>query len=299
MANNIKNHTSWCLSNIESQSVGVDWLTCTQIREVGVSPLLGETKKVVSEMVARGNDRMSWKGQGYFGERAGGASWGVRGDSYLSTLSSDTAREFWLRVGRWATNCTRIDLQVTQRLSVQDLDAFDRLEQHLYSRPGGRGKPVAVTRIRDSKGGNTVYLGSRSSDVYMRVYDKGVELKTEEPGVLIRFEVELKRALAKRALANLLENPTPEAEMAGIVAGYFGKRSVSIDIANRCSLEVARVENFSDSQRRLIYLAKVVRPMVARLKEAGLSDAAMAVLFAERCDTIPLLAEETKPYWRD
>lgn len=278
-------------------SIGVDWITATQFRIDDVKPLLKVAKGIVSKEVQRGNDRRTWKGQGYFGERAGGASWGVRGDTYIAMLSSGCARENWREVGEWATNCTRLDLQQTILLEEEDRGFFDRMEAFLLSRPAGRGRSAQVTRVRDSKGGNTLYLGSRTSDVYYRVYDKGVESGTYEPGRLIRFEIELKRDLAKTAMLNVLRSKSEKDEILSIIAGLFGRQSVNISSSYVQLLEVACVDSSSDVQQRLRYLAKSVRPLVQKLISAGFEDEAMACLFAKPGDYVPPLAEETKPWW--
>lgn len=80
--------------------------------------------------------------------------------------------------------CTRLDLQVTKSMPEWD------------------NRQKAYKRLRDPKSliqsdtGTTLYIGARTSDSFWRLYDK-----TE---VLLRVEVELKGANAKRAWAAIV-----------------------------------------------------------------------------------------------
>jgi hypothetical protein len=56
---------------------------------------------------------------------------------------------------------------------------------------------------RDSEHGETLYIGSRTSNIFLRIYDKGAELGTDD--VWVRVELELKAGKA-RQFANLIAN---------------------------------------------------------------------------------------------
>lgn len=272
-------HPSFVLPEIVNADAGVDWLTCTQIRAGGTAALQEEVRRVVFREVEAGNDRRTWKGQGYYGERAGGASWGVREDTYLAVLTSDCARDNWQSVSRWATNCSRIDLQVTLLLGKPDIFLFDQLEAHFLALPARRGRVPDICRVRDNKGGNTIYIGSRTSDKYLRIYDKGVEGKTNVPGELIRFEVEYKRGLAKQCLTWLSAEQSPTLSIAQKTVAAFKPLLVEFGGSPLTIVEVARAERIPDNKRRLAYLSKCVRPLIDRLRESGLGDEAMKILF--------------------
>ena len=59
------------------------------------------------------------------------------------------------------------------------------------------GQIRSYSQIESSGGGHTIYLGSRASEKFARIYDKGVE--AGEGGDWKRFEVELKGDVAKEA----------------------------------------------------------------------------------------------------
>lgn len=55
----------------------------------------------------------------------------------------------------------------------------------------------------DSDGGATLYVGARTSNIFLRIYDKGAEMHTDD--VWVRVELELKGPKA-RQMANLIAN---------------------------------------------------------------------------------------------
>lgn len=90
--------------------------------------------------------------------------------------------------------------------------------------------------------GATLYLGSRQSDIMLRIYDKqleqiakGVEAAAETPW--IRWEMELKNEYANMALTDLLEGVDVGSLCFGILSNYF--RIIVLDNSNksRCSMD--------------------------------------------------------------
>ena len=64
-----------------------------------------------------------------------------------------------------------------------------------------------VTRIQAHSGsatGETLYIGSRTSERYLRIYDKGVEQNSAPSGQWLRIELEVKGKRAKLAFVDLL-----------------------------------------------------------------------------------------------
>jgi len=86
---------------------------------------------------------------------------------------------------------SRLDLQAT--ISGVDIDL-----EGMYSRLAQRGKNVSV--IRNSAGGETLYIGSRKSSRFVRIYRKTSRRDGYEG---VRFEVEFKKPLAKEAWLRL------------------------------------------------------------------------------------------------
>lgn len=115
--------------------------------------------------------------------------------------------------------CTRIDINVTDRLSLLSLtDIIDALEKGNYA--GFRDYDIRHSK-RGKYKGTTIYFGSRNGQKFGRVYDKMAESKGKEVG--IRYEVEFKESLADEvfnAYASA-ENKSRLATLANVLSGSF------------------------------------------------------------------------------
>lgn len=108
--------------------------------------------------------------------------------------------------------------------------------------------------------GATLYLGSRQSDIMLRIYDKqleqiakGIEAAADTPW--IRWEMELKNEYANIALMDLLEGKDVGSLCFGILSNYF--RIIVLDDSNkcRCSIEETWKEFLGEvSQIRLFVM---------------------------------------------
>jgi hypothetical protein len=258
---------------------GVDWLTCTQAKTPNCDLLLQRGRAIVKEENRYGNDLTHWKGFGYHGWRSGGASVGERGDTFICTLSSETADSHWRSIAHLCTNASRIDLQSTYLLTQQHLGFFDSLHKHLESLQNQRGRKATLSRVQDNKGSNTIYIGSKHSDLLIRIYDKGIEQLSHPRETLIRIEIQLRNGIAWKYLIQLRELPDPNSTIAASIPQHLTRFKIAIPFLLDSSLEVARVEKTSDNQKRLAYLQKCVRPLVEKLIVDGHADDILTALF--------------------
>lgn len=98
-----------------------------------------------------------------------------------------------------------------------------------------RWRNLSESYIDGCKVGHTVYLGSRRSDIMLRVYDKGLERGGIGPWV--RWELELKDSRACAAVRSLLASEDIGGVCVGILSNYF--RVIVLDDCNksRCSTD--------------------------------------------------------------
>lgn len=95
---------------------------------------------------------------------------------------------------------TRLDVAIDvidTELSPRKL--YEQLQSGKAQTKGGRGYKM----WEKHDGGQTLYIGSRTSNIFLRIYDKGAELHTDD--VWVRVELELKGGKA-REFANLIAN---------------------------------------------------------------------------------------------
>lgn len=136
--------------------------------------------------------------------------------------------ESWLNLDKIQRYLTKTELTVTR------WESFER---------------VSASRIKDQSGsdpmdtGETMYLGSRASNSFARIYDKLLELKSKMnrderraaesedalPDHWIRFELELKRQHAQEVANGLLNASNPADYALGVLRGKIDFKSTTGD----------------------------------------------------------------------
>jgi DNA relaxase NicK len=261
------------LPAVETRSAAVDFLTITAV-DTGVKTALCERALKTSAILEEfGEQRKSWHWRGYSGFRTGGMAYGERQDSAIAMLSGIDCQAFWSIFAPHSTNCTRVDLAVTIRLKK----CSPRLLENYVKWAREEGSPALrrLTSVTSGDGtGKTLYVGSRSSDQFGRVYDKGAQIKNPlEIHRLYRYEVEFKRDRAALVLGELIGSKQPE-ERARLIGqtvftwfdnrgippvfGKFGDGSIPLELSAR----------ITSASRKLTWLRKQVRPTVRWLLEA-------------------------------
>ena len=123
--------------------------------------------------------------------------------------------------------------------------------------------------VQNNQGGATLYVGSRASNEFGRIYDKGVEAKIDIPaGTLWRYEVELKSDKAKAAASSLGAYASRERSIAHPISvtvyDWFCRREIPPiwrrPEADGLDLKVTAKTPTDDG--RLLWLRKQVAPTV-------------------------------------
>jgi DNA relaxase NicK len=131
--------------------------------------------------------------------------------------------------------------------------------------PSRNGRPPTRTLIRDSDGGQTVYIGRRVSENMGRLYDKGVESATNAPGTRWRYEVEYKGDQAWNAVQALLPVEEEARCVSSTVAQWFSSRGGRVWRHD----SLLAVRNWgpkeTSTDKQLQWLARGVRPTVVAL----------------------------------
>jgi hypothetical protein len=175
---------------------GIDWITVTTADPHRGLHLALWASGLLTHQLRLGNIRKPWGMSGFKGHQVGQVQLGHRGDECILRLSSETAATNWRKAYQLSENCSRIDLQVTHR---DHRCARSRIRKHYrealrHSAKQKRGP--FVTLITGNDGSDTLYLGRRESNIYCRIYAKGVESKDRYLEESVRYEVEIKNRLA-------------------------------------------------------------------------------------------------------
>jgi len=274
---------------VTTQDASIDWLTVTA-KDRGVREILySEASRWFAHAKDEGFAQRPWRFKGYDGWSIRGLRWGDRKDSSIIMLSGIAAQMNYAACLAFAQNITRIDLAVTVTLAEPRENvarkAYDYLTLNGTAKCPNKRR---YTYIENSQGGQTFYVGSRTSDQYGRLYDKGRE-EGEALGIpkgkIWRYEVEFKAYRAKRvgqqvlAVAKNLESH-PNDEIAGTVYKWFLSRGVNpiikldkdVAFLTDVSLEV------SDDETSLHWLSTQVSPTVVRLCNNGKKDETLRAL---------------------
>lgn len=179
-------------------SAGIDWLTCSKKEVHPGDPFDDLAHGLLHQSLQEGESVRLGTWLGYAGLRTASAFYGWLGRRGVCWLSGPHSPAPTCQLIQASDNVSRLDLQLTVESAPPD-KALGRINYRLASTYDGRpGVRPIVTEIHDTRNGHTTTIGSRISDQYGRNYDKGIEARIAPAGSIWRYEVEYKRALAKK-----------------------------------------------------------------------------------------------------
>jgi len=252
---------------IESQC---DWLTLTCTQASRESDFRWWSSRMLAREQRDGNRMADYNLRGYNGLRCGRVRWGLRMDGEIVQLSGDLAAQEMSTGARLADNCSRVDVAVTVRVTP----AYPGLElAHWKEHLGpyhGEGRKATAMLIQSDDGGTTFYLGKRTSEVMLRVYDKAVESGDDRYRGCHRYELEIKGDRAKPTLQQLTTTSDPSDWCQATVHEWATTHGLSpvFDLTTSVSL-VPGLRRRSDTETKLRWLSSAVRPTVDWLREFG------------------------------
>lgn len=188
---------------------------------------------------------------------------------HLLTASSQTAHLTWQKVLPTASNITRVDIQYTFKVLDWQKErspvawAWDEVKDD--ERRGS-------TRIINSKGGETLYIGSRRSDQYGRFYNKSIESGLDVKDIY-RLEVEYKSprsaAWFDRWYKELKGGATDATLLKNEVCSWFERRGVDVGIDFGRVEPIQISKTVTDEKRQLRWLKTSVQPTIRELSGRG------------------------------
>ena len=227
-----------------------------------------------------------WAWQGYIGWSLGTVSWGERADGYLLRLSGIMADEYFMSSLPTGHNCSRFDISVTI-FGIQDIDGFiaDHKEEAIQYRKTLQHRPFSMRYIDSVGDGNTLYLGARTSERYLRIYNKQKEQANDERWQgAIRYECEYKEGSARQVLERGRSSDDRRATLARFMVGACKDRGINIPVVLVGSgpLAPAHQRLRNDDETSLEWLRTQVSPTIRRLLDNGRYDDIITALGLER-----------------
>jgi len=252
---------------IESQP---DWLTVTHTGEASLPVFRAWAKRCIAWEEVKANKQRNFSAFGYEGVACGRVRWGAREDSDMVQLSGDVAAKELNRAMDLATNVSRLDLAVTVHQEPMDPGLEASHYASFLAAPRSEGRKASGTLVQSSDGGATFYLGKRTSDVMLRVYNKAVESDDEHYKDCHRYELEIKGDRAILAATDVANSVDVGAFCQEVVHDWCTVRGVTpaFDVAQPRRLQPGLTRR-SDEDTKLEWLMRSVRPTVSWLREFG------------------------------
>lgn len=206
---------------------GFDWMTATATDRESGRELLRVGHRILKDARAAGDDVRVFRWKGYEGWCVEGCDVAHRYDSAMVRVHGRLANEEWWELYQVAQNITRIDLQLTYRLSSESVDHALGRAWKAVRRAKLYGKAVQWHYRRDSARGNTLEFGRRPSERFGRMYDKGLETRLDHYQNCIRLEAEFKGDVAWATLNHIVNAEIPAMAAAGHCHRFFVDRGVA------------------------------------------------------------------------
>jgi len=219
---------------------------------------------------AAGEDSTPFRLRGYVGVAAGRVAWGDRPDGSLLQLAGATADVEARVLLPLASNCSRVDLAVTAKVSDPTLNpTVEGYAAGLEYKPR-RGKPPAYELLQHSQLGTTLYMGDPKSDRRGRVYNKFDQSRQEYYRGCFRWECQLNSKLAAGGARRAVAAEDRAAYISAYVHRYFTERQVPAYFDP--SGPPVALDSFrprTDDLSRVMWLGQQVKPVVDLLLSHG------------------------------
>lgn len=257
---------------------GVDWITGTGPASGAVDVLVQKTSRWLKDEEAAGEELRSWGFSEYRGFACGSVQVGQRHDGYIFRLGSHMAQRHWQDVFKATRRATRIDLQYTLRFNCDASQIITRSFRQAKRAKRKHPHGPSHSMLHASDQSSTLYLGSRASEKFGRIYDKGRESKNEAFKNCVRFEGEFKGNTANNLAHYLFGLEDCEAAIISEVRAFVQDRGIApwLTVAHLPCSHAPRLP--TDAERRLRWLQTGVRPTVQWLLARVGRDAVLRAL---------------------
>ena len=157
----------------------------------------------------------------------------VQGNDWLKFLHEICDRDF-------KTTITRLDIAYDDHIGTLDLYRIAQdVRDRNYTSPSKKSMIIWSDDQRIDVQGLTVSIGSKSSDVLIRIYDKAAEREFGSEVHWVRCEIQLRHDRCIVAVAEILKHQHIGRTAAGILRNYLLFREPQIGDSNRSRWPVA------------------------------------------------------------
>lgn len=260
--------------------VDLDWFTVSWAGAASAcAPSFEQLRGLYDLYVLRGEMGEQDKPQnqgGYVGRRYGSLWLGERQGDVLVRCSSWPAGVLAPFLHGSGGRCTRVDVQATVRVEGSPDEVVSRSAiSALRGREGAQGRPWKVAHIRGFGDGDLASVGGRSSELYLRIYNKGAESPDQpEYTSTVRFEAECKGVLAEHVWREVAGAEDRQAAALDMLHALLSKRGLpDLGRFNDGRLPLWDLPKMkTDAQKQLDWLERNVSGTVQKLILDGWKD---------------------------
>jgi len=269
---------------VESVSAGVDWISATLgIEQIDSRVWEGDALWCLGEVSKQGYEMKGRKMLGYDGYSCGNCFVGSNDTHLYAQFSGEKAHQAYLYLDHPQVHVSRLDLQVTVKLSVMDYNegkrCYGAARRYNATLPKFRQRTVDVWL--GSGGADTIYIGAPSSELRGRIYNKEAQSEDIRYTRSWRYEVVYRNEHSTRMYHGLARKGAEASDiLVSSVVAFFRERGVTIrGLGNHKGAFLEPVRTLpTDIERKLKWVEKQVVPTVRKLAEMGYAEQVMEML---------------------
>jgi DNA relaxase NicK len=259
---------------IEAQ---VDWLSCSFASEEKSQRAHAWAYSRARREHREGYRELPFRLMGYEGWAVGRIRFGTREDMAFLQLSGLLAEEYIAEMVAAADRVSRIDIAVTVRLPEPDQFLGESTYAQACNWRAANPTSAMPWLMQDDDGGCTAYVGHRTSDRFLRVYNKEAEAQKSEDAkgkrhykACWRYELECKGTVALAMAREVVASSFRPQFITQQVWRFCTRHG--IEPVFRSDQDAELVPGFrrrSDYQSRLSWLKRSVNPAILSMLEVG------------------------------
>lgn len=266
-------------------SGGIDYLTLTSTRQHTLRQMAEYFNGVLLDDKLLGFLPKRGGAFGFFGQKTRHALLATKEERTMLQVTGKAAQRTML-LANAGDNCTRLDIQATVRIEGDNVsEAMESIWRAACAAPAVRGHKPKPTYRGDESGKQTIYIGERSSEIYIRIYDKWAECHEEWARGCIRYEVEIKGKTSKALWEKCANEGLGTAYLLTVLRFCLERRGIVCDGIDWAGLpEALPLKEKTSLERTRGWIATQVAPALARMSAEWGWFTAFTVAF-DRCLT--------------
>lgn len=260
---------------------GVDWISGTLGREeIDNQTWMYDNLHALENVQRLGNTYKRRSLLGFDGWESGGCFVGSNDTMHYAQFAGKYANDAYTMLDHPKVHISRIDIQITVQYDIELI----KEGRYQYARAVCFNKSLSEHRQRKinlfagSDGGDTVYIGSPSSDQRGRLYNKAKQSGDATYERSWRYEVVYRNQLALSMFRYLLnQGNAASAVILQEVVNWYRERGIMVlDVRNTGENPLAAPKQpATDVERKLRWVKNQVVPTIRKLAELGYAEQLM------------------------